>query len=130
MPPGFERRSIARRESKRVLQAQPSFAQMCSSESNLLTFAAMYGHPEFDLFEAIYTTRAMRRLKPDPVPREIIMKVIEAATLSPSNSNRQPWIFVVVTEPETKQFVAGYYKKAWETIYCTPEKRRVMETQP
>jgi nitroreductase len=44
----------------------------------------MYGHPEFDLFEAIYTTRAMRRLKPDPVPREMIMKIIEAATLSPS----------------------------------------------
>jgi hypothetical protein len=53
----------------------------------------MYGHPEFDLFEAIYNTRAMRRLKPDPVPREMIMKIIEAATLSPSNSNRQPWIF-------------------------------------
>jgi nitroreductase len=103
---------------------------MCSTESNLLIFAAMYGHPEFDLFEAIYTTRAMRRLKPDPVPREIIMKVIEAATLSPSNSNRQPWIFVVVTNPETKQFVAERYKKAWDTFYCTPEKRRVMETQP
>jgi nitroreductase len=90
----------------------------------------MYGHPEFDLFEAIYTTRAMRRLKPDSVPRELIMKVIEAATLSPSNSNRQPWIFVVVTEPATKQFVAERYKRAWDTVYCTPEKRRVMETQP
>ena len=90
----------------------------------------MYGHPEFDLFEAIYTTRAMRRLKPDPVPREIIMRIIEAATLSPSNSNRQPWIFVAVTEPATKQFVAERYKRAWDTFYCTPEKRRVMETQP
>ncbi|MGH7916799.1 MAG: nitroreductase family protein, partial [Candidatus Binataceae bacterium] len=48
----------------------------------------MYGHPEFDLYQAIYTTRAMRRLKPDPVPREIILKIIEAATMSPSNSNR------------------------------------------
>jgi nitroreductase len=57
----------------------------------------MYGHPEFDLFEAIYTTRAMRRLKPDPVPREIIMRIIEAATMAPSNSNRQPWMFMVVT---------------------------------
>ena len=90
----------------------------------------MYGHPEFDLFEAIYTTRAMRRLKPDPVSRELIMKVIEAATLSPSNSNRQPWIFVVVTDPASKQFVAERYKKAWDTYYCTPEKHLVMETQP
>jgi nitroreductase len=95
-----------------------------------VTLAAMFGHPEFDLFEAIYTTRAMRRLKPDPVARELVMKVIEAATLSPSNSNRQPWIFVVVTEPATKQFVAERYKKAWETYYLTPEKRAVMANDP
>lgn len=90
----------------------------------------MYNHLDFDLFEAIYTTRAMRRLKPDPVPRDLIMKVIEAATLSPSNSNRQPWIFLVVTDPAAKQFVAERYKKAWDTFYCTAEKRVVMETQP
>ncbi len=90
----------------------------------------MYGHPEFDLFEAIYTTRAMRRLKADPVPREIVMRVIEAATLGPSGSNRQPWIYLVVTEAATKQFVAERYKRAWDTFYLTPEKRAVMETQP
>ena len=90
----------------------------------------MYGHPEFDLFEAIYTTRAMRRLKPDPVPREIVMRVIEAATLGPSGSNRQPWIYLVVTEAATKQFVAERYKRAWDTFYLTPEKRAVMERQP
>src|SRR5690348_5100267 len=89
-----------------------------------------YGHIDFDLFEAIYTTRAMRRLKPEPVPREIIMKVIEAATMSPSNSNRQPWIFLVVADAATKQFVAERYKKAWETHYLTTEKRRVLEAAP
>jgi nitroreductase len=90
----------------------------------------MYGHPEFDLFDAIYTTRAMRRLRPEPVPTQVVMKIIEAATMSPSNSNRQPWIFVVVTEAATRQFVAERYKKAWETHYLTSEKRRVMETHP
>jgi nitroreductase len=90
----------------------------------------MYGHPEFDLFEAIYTTRAMRRLMPDPVPREIILKIIEAATMAPSNSNRQPWIFVVVTAAETRQFVAQRYKQAWETYYLTVEKRQFLATQP
>ncbi|MGA2412363.1 MAG: nitroreductase family protein [Candidatus Binataceae bacterium] len=90
----------------------------------------MFGHPEFDLFEAIYTTRAMRRLKPDPVPRAIIMKVIEAATMSPSNSNRQPWIFIVVTDADKKEAVGRRYKEAWETFYLTPAKRRVMETAP
>jgi nitroreductase len=90
----------------------------------------MYGQPEFDLFEAIYTTRAMRRLKPDPVPREIITRIIEAATMAPSNSNRQPWIFVVVTGVETRQFVAQRYKQAWETYYLTGEKRHFLETHP
>ncbi|MGH7935076.1 MAG: nitroreductase family protein [Candidatus Binataceae bacterium] len=90
----------------------------------------MYGHHQFDLYEALYTTRAMRRLKPDPVPREIILKIIEAATMSPSNSNRQPWIFVVVTEAETKHFVAERYKQAWQAHYLTPGKRLALHTQP
>jgi nitroreductase len=90
----------------------------------------MFGHPEFDLFEAMYTTRAMRRLKPDPVPQAIIMRVNEAATMSPSNSNRQPWIFVAVTDDAVKQAAAKYYKKAWYNYYLTPQKRDVMEQAP
>ena len=90
----------------------------------------MYGHPPFDLFEALYTTRAMRRLKPDPVPRAIIMRIIEAATMAPSNSNRQPWIFLVVTAVKTRQFIGEHYKQAWETYYLTAEKQRFLETQP
>src|SRR5438105_13930603 len=90
----------------------------------------MYGHPEFDLFEAIYTTRAMRRLKPDPVPRQVLDRILEAATMAPSNSNRQPWIFVVVTEPETRHFVAERYRRAWDTRYFTPEKRNFLQAQP
>jgi nitroreductase len=90
----------------------------------------MYGHPEFDLFEALYTTRAMRRLKSDPVAPEIIMRIIEAATMAPSNSNRQPWIFVVVTSAETRQFVAQRYKQAWQTYYLTGEKWQFLQTHP
>lgn len=55
----------------------------------------MYGNHEFDLYEAIYTTRSMRRLKPDPVAPGLIVKVIEAATIGPSGHNRQPWFFIV-----------------------------------
>ena len=90
----------------------------------------MYGHPEFDLFEAIYTTRAMRRLKPDPVPREIILSIVEAATMAPSNSNRQPWVFIVVSGAATRQFVAERYKQAWEKYYFTADKRSFLETHP
>src|SRR5271154_4188921 len=66
-------------------------------------FANMHGHHEFDLYEAIYTTRSMRRLKPDPVPPNLIVKVIEAATMGPSGHNRQPWFFIVVTDRAAKE---------------------------
>jgi nitroreductase len=89
----------------------------------------MYGHHDFDLYEAIYTTRSMRRLKPDPVDPALIVKVIEAATMGPSGHNRQPWIFIVVTEREAKDFVAERYRKAWETIF-TPTEREVVAKDP
>jgi len=89
----------------------------------------MHGHYDFDLFDAIYTTRSMRRLKSDPVPRGVIMKIIEAATMGPSGSNRQPWMFVAVTDRDTREFVAERYLKAWER-YFTPVARKLVETEP
>lgn len=89
----------------------------------------MFGHPPFDLYEAIYTTRSMRRLKPDPVPPELIVKVIEAATMGPSGGNRQPWMFVVVREAEMKEFVAVRYRAAWER-YFTPAARAIVAEDP
>jgi len=89
----------------------------------------MHGHPPFDLYEALYTTRSMRRLKPDPVPPDLIVKVIEAATMGPSGGNRQPWMFVVVREQASKDFVALRYRKAWE-IYFKPAARELVAKQP
>ena len=56
-----------------------------------------------ELLEAIKTRRAIRRFKKDPVPPELIEKLLEAARWAPSSINCQPWEFVVVTNPETKQ---------------------------
>ena len=58
-----------------------------------------------DLFEIIATTRSMRRLKPDPVPPELIRKILEAGTAAPSGGNMQRWRFLVVTDPNVKQAV-------------------------
>ena len=71
------------------------------------------------LLEGIRTTRAIRRLAPDPVPRELIRKVCEAGTFAPSGGNRQPWIFVAVTEPERRQWIAERYRAAFAT-YIAP----------
>ena len=62
------------------------------------------------LLEGIRTARAIRRLRPDPVPRGLIRKVCEAGTFAPSGGNRQPWSFVAVTDPELRAWIAERYR--------------------
>jgi nitroreductase len=69
-------------------------------------------NPEIGLFEAIDTLRAMRRLRPDPVPLELIRKVLDAGTKAPSGQNTQPWEFVVVHEEKGKRFLQERYHAA------------------
>jgi nitroreductase len=74
---------------------------------------------DLPLLEGIRTARAIRRLKPDPVPKELIRKVCEAGTFAPSGGNRQPWVFVAVTEPERRAWIAERYRKAFHE-YIAP----------
>ena len=50
------------------------------------------------LHEVMSTMRAMRRLKPDPVPRELLEQMVEAATWAPSGGNQQQYSWVIVTD--------------------------------
>jgi nitroreductase len=70
-----------------------------------------------ELFEAINTQRAMRRLKPDPVPEDLIWKLLDAAVRAPSGGNRQPWNFVVIQDADTKARIAEWYRDGWEGSY-------------
>jgi nitroreductase len=74
---------------------------------------------DLPLLEGIRTTRAIRRLRSDPVPRELVRKVCEAGTFAPSGGNRQPWIFVAVTEPERRAWIAERYLRAFRA-YIAP----------
>jgi nitroreductase len=65
------------------------------------------------LFEIVGSTRSMRRLKPDPVPDELIRRILDAAICAPSGGNMQRWRFIVVKDPAVKNAVAGYYRRAW-----------------
>jgi nitroreductase len=69
--------------------------------------------PEPDLFEAMRTQRAMRRLKPDPVPEEHIRKIIWAATKAPNGGNVQPWRFLAISDAQKKQRLADIYRAEW-----------------
>lgn len=68
---------------------------------------------ESNFFEVIGTQRAMRRLKPDPVPEEYIKKIIWAATRAPSGGNRQGWRWLVVTDPASKKQIQEWYNELW-----------------
>lgn len=68
---------------------------------------------EVGLFEAIYSQRQFTHYKPDPVPREALDKIVEAATRAPSGANRQPWEFVVVTDRDLVRKVGEIYRDVW-----------------
>jgi nitroreductase len=64
-----------------------------------------------DALEALTTTRAMRRLKPDPVPENLIKQVIHAATCASSPGNSQGWDFVVVRDPGQRKRIGDLVRE-------------------
>jgi nitroreductase len=71
---------------------------------------------EIGLFEAMYSARALRRLKPDPLPDDLIAKVLEAATQAPSGGNAQNWIFMVVRDRSQREKIGAVYRKASDEV--------------
>ncbi|MFO1163071.1 MAG: nitroreductase family protein [Reyranellaceae bacterium] len=69
-----------------------------------------------DLFETIETLRAMRRLKPDPVPDELIAKILRAGICAPNGGNSQRWRFLVVKDRKIKEAVQVWYKRAFDEV--------------
>lgn len=74
----------------------------------------MNPNAELGLFEIMYSLRSMRRLKPDPVPDELVWKILDAAVQAPSGGNTQPWRFLVIRDTETKRFIQERYKRGWD----------------
>ena len=64
-----------------------------------------------ELYEAMRTLRAVRRLRPDPIPDDVLRRVLEAATWAPTGGNRQAWRVIVVKDPARKQRLGELYKK-------------------
>jgi nitroreductase len=63
-----------------------------------------------DVFEALYTTRAMRRVKPDPIPMEVQQRILDAAVRAPSGGNTQNWRFLLVDDPQVKDRLGPLYR--------------------
>ena len=69
---------------------------------------------EMGVFDAIHHTRAMRRLKPDPVPEELLIKLIDAANQAPSGSNQQNARWIVVRDSAQRAKLAELNNAAVE----------------
>lgn len=71
------------------------------------------------ILEVMRTMRAMRRLKPDPVPGELLESLVEAATWAPSGGNVQAYSFVVVTDREQMRRLAEPWRAVCDFYLAT-----------
>jgi hypothetical protein len=84
-----------------------------------------------DILDVIVSRKSIRRYKPDPVPDEMIDKILEAARWAPTGENYQPWKFIVIRDPETKNRIgdlakvgSGSRMTAW---YCLGQMQKRFE---
>jgi nitroreductase len=68
---------------------------------------------DMPLREAMETQRAIRRLKPDPIDDEVLLRCLELAICAPSGGNLQTWHWVIVRDPAVKARLAALYRTSW-----------------
>lgn len=83
-----------------------------------------------EFLELVRTRRSIRKLKPDPVPDELIQKILEAARWSMSGANGQPWEFIVVKKQENKTKLAELYRNKAEITWAYEMTRLEEYRQP
>ncbi len=78
-----------------------------------------------DVYEALYTTRAMRRVRPDPIPLDAQARILDAAIRAPSGGNMQNWRFVYVDDPAVKARLGPIYRACLEQLWATIYRERL-----
>ena len=99
---------------------------------------------EEQVFEVIKNRRSIRKYKPDPIPRDTIERLMEAARWAPSGENAQPWRFVIVEDGEkikaigkvagtadrrqfSAEFAAGETQERLKKIKDPKKRQKVMD---
>jgi nitroreductase len=80
-----------------------------------------------DVYEALYTTRAMRRCKPDPIPLDAQQRILDAAVRAPSGGNTQNWRFLLVDDATVKAQLGPIYRECMDLLWATIYKDRIAE---
>lgn len=83
-----------------------------------------------DIYEALYTTRAMRRMRPDPIPTDVQARILDAAIRAPSGANAQNWHFVLVDDASLKSQLAPLYQARWERLLDAGYRDRAVPGDP
>jgi len=79
-------------------------------------------------FEAeIARRRSVRHFSPEPVPREVLVRCIRAAATAPSGANKQPWTFVLVTDPACKPRIRDAAEKEERECYGSRAPQRWLD---
>ena len=65
------------------------------------------------LGETMFSQRAIRRVKPDPIPEDDLRDILEAAIRAPNGGNNQPWHFLVIRDPDLREELGVLYEEAW-----------------
>jgi nitroreductase len=87
-------------------------------------------HEHPGLFETIYTTRALRRFKPDPIPDEVLFQLFDAAIRASSGQNKQDWRWIVVTDPAVKGKLQEWAIESWHRYQPQYRTRESMAELP
>ena len=67
-----------------------------------------------ELYDVMSTLRAVRKLRPDPIPDDVLERVLQAACWAPTGGNTQPWRVVVVTDDAGRQALQDIYRPEWQ----------------
>lgn len=71
------------------------------------------------LYELLQTRRTIRQFSPEPVDTEVVRLAVATANTAPSGANRQPWRFVVVSDPELKQQIRAGAEEEERQFYSS-----------
>jgi nitroreductase len=82
-----------------------------------------------DVYEALYTTRAMRRVRPDPIPTGVQALILDAAIRAPSGGNSQNWRFILVDDPAVKAQLGPLYRECMEQLWATAYRERLEQAR-
>ena len=78
-----------------------------------------------ELREALYTTRAMRRVSDKPIPQEVQARILDATVRAPSGGNAQNWRFLIVDDPAVKAQLGPIYRECMDLLWAGPYAPRI-----